>query len=135
MWRNWDDWTPPGFVPGIVYASTLRELSTKGIICHTQRTSILTVIQSTSAVIWIRSPDNPDKTHQVRCVSPSEDGDEHVTVVIPPNHGVLFQNPSPDQEATVLVVGDLPWRPDWDDTVKFLNWEEWAAWAKGVVKL
>jgi len=120
IYRDWDP-VHEGYVPKMVYATTMNPGTTKGPILHLQRDEFVTAISGQVDVEFLIG--GVTKVYTLR----NEEGSNILKI----SAGIAkrFINRSND----IAVIVNLPsksWHPDNEDTFKFKNWKEYETFIK-----
>lgn len=124
IYHDWDDWNE-GYIPQMAYVTTMQPSTSKGPILHERRTAYLTAVSGTVELEYIENG--------VMNSMHLKDGIIKA-VIIPPGVPIKLINHSLSETAIVINLPRPAWKPDDQDTIKFVDWNEYDVWCKENVK-
>ncbi len=121
IYKDWDD-IHEGFIPEMVYATTISAGMSKDIIYHKKRTSFLTSIQGEMLIEMMVE----GKVYKE--ILSKEDGNSKSKIVmIDPCVPFRLTNAG-TQVGIIINCPTYAWRPNSDEMIKFESWEKYEQW-------
>jgi predicted O-methyltransferase YrrM/uncharacterized RmlC-like cupin family protein len=114
IYRDWDNFHE-GYVPEMVYASTMAPDTEKGPILHRKRREYITAISGEVQMEYYEH----GNLHRVPLRN--KDGVSKI-VTIPPGVPKKLINVDRNSEAVIINLPSPAWRPEDQDTEKFTSW-------------
>ena len=119
IYKNWESWHD-GYIPKMVYATTLNPGISKGPILHERREGFMTAISGNVVVDCMVY--GKIERYVLR------DSEGLSALKIPAGTPNLIRNLSQDESAILINLPTPSWHPDDEDTIKFKNWEDYHNW-------
>ena len=116
LYKDWDS-VHDGYIPKMVYATTLSPAAKKGPILHRNRQGFMTCIVGEIIVECLVE----GKLKEYALLN--KDGTRNI-LIIPKNIPNLIKNVSNKEKAILINLPDRAWHPEDEDTEKFLSWEK-----------
>ena len=121
IYKDWESFHE-GFVPQMVYATTIKAGMSKDIIYHKKRTTFLTCIQGDLNIQLMI-----DNCLQEYEVSNSCDSLKNKIMILGPCIPFKLINQG-KTEAIIINCPTHAWKPNSQEMLKFNNWEDYKKW-------
>ena len=122
VYRDWDLDINDGYVPRMIYTTTLNPGVVKDIILHENRKAYMTCISG--HVLVEALIDDSIQNYNLKF---ENEKDFINLIIIENNIPVRIKNLS-ESESIILNCPSPAWHPENQDTIKFKSWEEYRKW-------
>jgi hypothetical protein len=122
VYRDWDTDINDGFIPKMIYITTLKPGVVKDIILHENRKAYMTCISGNVSVETLTN----DSIENYNLKFENEK-DFINLIIIENNVPVRIKNLS-KSSSIILNCPSPAWHPENQDTIKFKSWEEYRKW-------
>ena len=116
IYRDWDKFHS-GYVPKMVYATTMMPNTTKGPILHRKRAEFITAISGCVEMEYYEGGD-------IKSTFLRDDTGTSKIVMMPAGVPKRLYNRSSHDTAVIVNLPSRAWHPDDQDTEKFRDWNE-----------
>jgi len=116
VYKDWEEWHD-GYVPKMAYITSIAPGISKGPILHRKRRGLMTAFRGNVIVECLVE-------NEIREYSLRNEKNEKFVLIIPAGVPNRICNTA-QEEAIILNLPDIAWRPDDEDTEKFNGWEDY----------